>query len=230
MRAVAHGVAMTRTRALPADPSVATYTSSFLRVYDPVVLGLSNRLLWRCPRRVLLDHYDKHVAARHLDVGPGTGWFLDHAAFATPAPDITLLDASAAVLAHAGRRIERYHPTPVQADLRDEFNMAVEPFDSIALSYVLHCLAMPLEDKAAVLGRLRGLLVPGGVLFGASILARGARHTRLSRAVQTVYNRRGIFDNADDDLDWLRSVLADIFDDSEVSVRGAVALFAGQVA
>ncbi|HZM07834.1 MAG TPA: hypothetical protein VFC11_05185 [Methylocella sp.] len=52
----------------------AVYTKRMLGIYDWLVLGLSNRLIWRCPTQGLVAHYDRHVTANHLDVGVGTGY------------------------------------------------------------------------------------------------------------------------------------------------------------
>lgn len=59
----------------------AAYTRRSLRLYDIVVLGLTNHLIWNCPTKRLLQNYNKHITANHLDVGVGTGYFLDHCRF-----------------------------------------------------------------------------------------------------------------------------------------------------
>lgn len=68
-------------------------TPWFLRLYDPLVLGFFARVVWRCPTRRLVAHYARHVGRRHLDIGPGTGYFLKHARLPTGV-HITLVDAS----------------------------------------------------------------------------------------------------------------------------------------
>jgi hypothetical protein len=55
----------------------ALYTRPMLAVYDLAVLGLACRCLWGCPARHILELYDRSVSANHLDVGVGTGYFLD---------------------------------------------------------------------------------------------------------------------------------------------------------
>jgi hypothetical protein len=39
----------------------AMYTRRTLQVYDLVVLGISNPLLWKCPTRRLQQHYNEHL-------------------------------------------------------------------------------------------------------------------------------------------------------------------------
>ena len=58
----------------------AVYSKRVLRIYDFVVLGVSNRFIWKCPTQRLEQHYNQHITANHLDVGVGTGYFLIAAA------------------------------------------------------------------------------------------------------------------------------------------------------
>jgi hypothetical protein len=70
----------------------AVYSPMVLHTYDWLVLGLSNHRLWMCPTQELRRLCDRNVSARHLDVGVGTGYFLDKARWPVPKPKITLLD------------------------------------------------------------------------------------------------------------------------------------------
>src|SRR3569833_2831257 len=86
----------------------AVYNRFVLSVYDLVVLQLSSRFVWRCPKSAMLANYQRNVGARHLDLGVGTGYFLDNVVFPTPQPTITLADLNPVVLETAARRISRY--------------------------------------------------------------------------------------------------------------------------
>ena len=208
-----------RTPLDPSDPAYrgqAVYTARTLRAYDAVVVKLSNSLVWRCPARDILAQYDRHVSAAHLDVGPGTGYYLDRCRFPAAAPAITLLDANLDVL--------RY------ADVLKPIDLEPASFGSVALSYVLHCLPGTLDAKAAAFDNVIRLLAPGGVVFGTTILGKGVEHTRLARALMRAYNRNGIFSNLYDDRSALEHCLADRFDRYELEVSGSVALFAGWIA
>lgn len=66
----------------------AVYTKRTLALYDILVLGISNRLIWKCPTARLVDHYNTHLTANHLDVGVGTGYFLDRCRFPSATPQI----------------------------------------------------------------------------------------------------------------------------------------------
>ena len=64
----------------PDDPGYrgqAEYTPWLLAIYDPFVLGFMARAVWRCPTPPVVDRYRHHLGHRHLDVGPGTGYFIE---------------------------------------------------------------------------------------------------------------------------------------------------------
>ena len=64
----------------PAYRGQSEYTPFFLKICDPVILGFFTRVVWRCPTSVLVNRYRRHIRPRHLDVGPGTGYFLNEPA------------------------------------------------------------------------------------------------------------------------------------------------------
>lgn len=216
------------SRRMTDDRSHAIYSPALLRWYDVIVLGISNRLIWRCPTPRLLDFFNRHVSGNHLDVGVGTGYFLDRCRFPVEHPRVTLLDANPHCLKAAARRLARYQPQTIRCDITQPIEYQGERFDSISLNYVLHCLPGPLPQKARVLDHLRPLLNPGGVLFGATLLAEGAPRSWAARRLMAAYNRQGIFGNAADSLDDLRVELERRFDEVQLEVVGCAALFTGQ--
>jgi SAM-dependent methyltransferase len=205
------------------------YTPLVLKGYDLFVLGFSNRFVWRCPSSRMLERYDRYVGPRHLDVGVGTGWFLDNCSWPVDAPRITLLDLNENSLATASKRIQRLAPKTVQANVLDPVGLGEASFDSIAANFLFHCLPGKLQWKATTaVENLRPALAPGGVFFGSTILGRGVRHNMLGRRLMRLYNRKGIFSNTEDDLQGLEQGLATQLTDVEIEVVGAVALFAGR--
>ena len=203
------------------------YTSLVLRVYDVLVLGLSNRFAWRCPSGTMLERYDRHVGRRHVDLGVGTGWFLDRCRWPVERPEITLLDLNENSLSMAAQRLRRYAPRTVRANVLDPPPLGDARFDSAAANYLLHCLPGQIESKAATLAKnVRPYLEPGGVFFGSTILGRSVPQGRIGRRLMHAYNRKGIFSNADDDENGLERGLASMLEDVEVEVVDTVALFA----
>ena len=183
---------------------------------------------------MILDHYDRHITDRHLDVGVGTGYFLDKCRFPSPAPAVALMDLNPNSLQATARRLWRYRPEcvrtdvlrPIEPDLSDQHDLS--DFSSIGMSYLLHCLPGTIKTKSAAFANLRPLLRSGGVLFGTTILGRGVERNLPARMLSAVYNRKGIFSNREDSLPDLEAALSEHFTDTEVRVEGCVALFSGR--
>ena len=208
----------------PAYAGQREYTPFFLRIYDPVILGFFTRVVWRCPTSRLLEPYRRYVGRRHLDVGPGTGYFLERAGLPEHSP-ITLLDPNVHVLDHASRRLQHLDITTVEADVCKPLPVD-GPFDSAALAGVLHCLPGPLSRKAGAVANVAAVLAPTGVLFGSSILGTSGSHTWLSRRALGVLNRRGTFDNLGDTQEGLGEILQASFERVELETVGSMAIFA----
>src|SRR5262245_22523218 len=90
-----------------AEAGAAIYNKPLLAIYDLGVIGLSNTLAWRCPSHLILDFYNQHISANHLDVGVGTGYFLDKCRFPSSSPRIALLDLNPNSLEATAKRLRR---------------------------------------------------------------------------------------------------------------------------
>lgn len=210
-------------RSDPAYRGQADYSPLLLRLYDPIVIGVVAGLVWRFPADPLPDLYRTRIRERHLDVGPGTGYLIDHSGI----PDgrhVTIVDPNPNVLRHATRRLHRLNVTAVEADVLKPLPVD-GPFDSAALCLVIHCLPGPLSRKAAAIANIAAVLAPDGVLFGASVLGRSGQHTWLGRRVLAAFNRRGAFDNLDDSAEGLREILAASFENVEMETFRSVVVF-----
>ena len=208
----------------PAYAGQREYSPQFLKIYDPVILGFFTRVVWRCPTIRLVEPYRRFVGHRHLDVGPGTGYFLERAGLPEHSP-VTLLDPNAHVLEHASQRLRRLDITTVEADVCKPLPVD-GPFDSAALAGVLHCLPGPLSRKARAVANVAAVLAPTGVLFGSSIVGTSGSQTWLSRRALDVLNRRGTFDNLGDTQEGLSEILRASFDQVELETVGSMAIFA----
>ncbi|GAC1447981.1 MAG: class I SAM-dependent methyltransferase [Isosphaeraceae bacterium] len=220
---------MTRPTPEQVDAGKAVYSKAVLALYDTLVLGLTNHLVWRCPTSRLLDLYNSQVSGNHLEVGVGTGYFLDRCQFPTPQPRLVLLDLNPNCLDLTGRRVSRYHPRIVVHNLLEPIPYQGDGFGSVGMNYVLHCLPGPMHEKAIVFDHLRSLVRPGGTIFGATLLSEGVRRGFLARRLMQAYNARGIFSNSLDRLDELQEALSTRFEVSTVQVVGCAALFFARV-
>lgn len=210
-------------------PSAAVYSRLVLSVYDLYVVRFSNTFVWKCPSRSILDFYNQQVSSRHLDVGVGTGYFLDKCRFPTDAPTVALLDLNPNSLQVTARRLRRYNPTTHVGNVMEPVEMETARFASIGLNYLLHCLPGDMASKSAVFDHLKPLLADGGRIFGTTILGQGVQHNFLARRLMRTYNDRGIFGNLSDNAIDLAEALRQRFRSSSVRVVGCVAFFTGQL-
>ncbi|MGY8771286.1 MAG: class I SAM-dependent methyltransferase [Pirellulales bacterium] len=207
----------------------AVYSTRTLKFYDLLVLGISNRWIWKCPTHYLKNHYAQHVTSNHIDVGVGTGYFLDKVKFEQPNPRIGLLDLNQNCLDAAAKRIERYQPAIFQADLFQPLKLDCELFQSVSINYVLHCLPGNLKSKSIVFENLKPWISPGGVIFGSTILHQEVPRGLMARQLMKVYNQKGIFSNTEDSFTRLQRSLDLHFSEVKIESRGCVALFSATV-
>lgn len=212
-----------------SEAGAAVYSPLTLKLYDAWVLGISNRFAWHCPtREILQPFFDRNVGAQHLDVGVGTGYYLDKANL----PDttlITLLDLNPSSLQAAKDRLGRADTHILQHDVFKPLDASQHGrFDSISLFYLLHCLPGDMSEKAQVFANLKPCLNDDGVLFGATILGDAADHNGFGRKLMAVYNKKGIFGNRSDTAAGLRNALEQHFAEVSIEVVGKVALFIGR--
>lgn len=210
----------------PAYKGQADYTPQLLAVYDRIVIGFVSWFVWRTPIEPISEGYRRHIRDGHLDVGPGTGWFIERSSL----PDgskVTIVDPNPNVLRHAARKLRRLDVTAVQADVLKPLPVR-GPFESAALNLVIHCLPGPLSRKALAIENIAAVLSPTGTLFGATVLGRSGDHSWLARRVLTVFNWHGGFDNLDDTEEGLREVLAASFEQVELHTVGSAAIFSAK--
>jgi SAM-dependent methyltransferase len=207
----------------PAYRGQADYSRLLLRLYDPLVLGPITRYVWRCPAQRMVEGYRLHIRAPHLDIGPGTGYFIERSGL-PDGSDVTIVDPNPNVLRHTAARLRRLHVTAVQADVLKPLAVA-GPFASAAMNAVIHCLPGPHARKAAAIANVAAALAPDGVLFGSTVLGETGEHRGIARQVLKAFNRRGAFDNLDDSVGSLRSILEGAFDDVKIQTIGSMATF-----
>ena len=208
----------------PAFAGQKDYSSALLNLYDPLVLGPIARFVWRCPTSGLLERYRRHIRPNHLDVGPGTGYFLEHSGLPAGSA-VTILDPNLNVLRHVSRRLRQFDVTAIEADVLKPLPVA-GPYDSAALHLVIHCLPGPMSQKAAAVANVAAVLAPTGVLFGASVIGSSGRHNWAARRFLAAFNKQGGFDNLNDTESGLREILEASFDHVDLETIGSIALFA----
>lgn len=195
------------------------YNGLTLSLYDLFVLGISNQWIWRCPTSHMVAHYREHTGKTHLDIGPGTGYYLTHIA-----PEkLTLLDLNKASLAAASKRSRQQSKVRT---LRQSFFDPIDDarFDSIAANFLLHCIPDP--TKWQRLAELREHLTPGGTLFGSTIIMDN-HASRTAERLCSFYNKKHVFGNLNDTVEDLENALS-WAENSQIRRIGQVVLFNAQ--
>ena len=210
------------------DAGQAVYNSLTLLIYDLWVLSISNRFIWECPSSHLLKLYNENISANHLDIGVGTGFFLDLCQFPTNQPRLFLMDLNPNCLKTTSQRIKRYKPITKKVNILEPINFEERGFDSISLNYLLHCLPGTMSTKEIIFKNIKLLLNPQGIVFGSTILSQGIKPNILANYLMKIYNKKGIFTNKEDDLETLKKIMRNNFSESLVTTVGCVALFWGK--
>jgi hypothetical protein len=211
-----------------AAKGAAVYTPSALALYDLFVLGFSNSFVWQCSSQSILDFYNEHISDRHLDIGVGTGYFLDKCRFPSATPTLALLDLNPNSLARTARRLRRYAPSCHTGNVLSPIDIGLSGFNSIGLNYLLHCLPGNLDSKSIVFGNVGPLLKEEGVVFGSTILGNAVQQNYLARKLMKTYNAKGIFSNVSDRQQDLEAGLRAHFTEYTIRMEGCVALFSAR--
>jgi 2-polyprenyl-3-methyl-5-hydroxy-6-metoxy-1,4-benzoquinol methylase len=204
---------------------IALYSRPVLAVYDWWFLGFGCRFFWECSSRYLLDLYDRYISANHLDIGVGTGYFMDKCRFPGNPVRLALMDLNPNSLRVAGKRLIRYKPEVYQKNVLEPFAIDAPAFDSIGLMNLLHCLPGDLKTKSVVFEYAKAVMNPGAVIFGSTILFRGVKHNPLATLAIKATNLWGFMTNYDDTPEDLRDSLRRHFSESSVRLIGCEALF-----
>lgn len=216
---------MERITAEQVSAGQGAYGKFTLSVYDKLVLGASCSWLWKCRASRMLDQYNSLVSDNHLDVGVGSGYFLDHCQFPSPSPRVVLMDLNESSLSFTAARIARYSPEVCRRNVLEDMFVNSGKFDSVAMNLLLHCVPGSLEYKGKVFDHCKKVMNDGAVLFGATIINVGTEPGFLARKMIDFYNKKGMFSNSTDSKDQLREQLEARFSRVTVEVHGCIAMF-----
>ena len=177
----------------------------------------------------MLARYNSLVSANHLDVGVGSGFFLDRCAFPVASPRVALMDLNENSLAFTARRIARYQPETYRRNVLEDMTVSNGGFDSVGMNLLLHCVPGDFAYKGCIFDHALKVMNPGAVLFGATILGKDIGRNWGARRLMAVYNRKGIFSNLEDSEQALRKALSARFSDVSIELQGCMALFSARV-
>lgn len=211
------------------EDGAAVYNPITLAVYDIVVLRITNSFGWRCTRWSQLDLYQQHFTSRHLDIGPGTGWYLESVTLPSPGCTVTLMDLNPNTM-HRTRKLLEKRGVQVSThvgSVLQRFDPKIGQFDSVAAHFLFHCVPGTWDgEKGAAISHIAGVVSDDGVFFGTTVLGKSVKHNRFGKMLMAIYNgRTGIFHNATDDEAGLTAALEGAFEEVDVQIEGVVAKF-----
>ncbi|KAJ5153132.1 uncharacterized protein N7482_009610 [Penicillium canariense] len=208
----------------PGEAGAALYSPFTLYFYNYWVLGVSNSYAWCCSTKdIQLPFFRKFMGQRHLDIGPGTGYYLANAGV-PETTEMTLMDLNPNSLETAKSRFGRPSTRTVKADVLEPLPLS-GVYDSISVFYLLHCLPGPLERKMKLFANLKPLLAEGGTIYGTTILGKDVHHNWLGRILMNLYNSKGYFGNWEDGESGIRTALCRNYKKVEIKVVGRVLMF-----
>ncbi|TDJ00711.1 MAG: class I SAM-dependent methyltransferase [Candidatus Dadabacteria bacterium] len=207
----------------------AAYTPRMLSIYNFLILRVIVPYIWECPIDNVIKLYNANISSNHLEIGVGSGYFLDNCKFPSDNPRLALMDLNPNSLKFTAEKVSRYKPEIYRGNILEPIETDMEKFDSIAINAVIHCLPGTMSTKLVVFDHINALLNPGGVVFGSTILNIGVKQNWLTKKFMKNFNNRRIFCNLEDDLSTLEEGLTERFSKSEVKVIGTVALFRAEV-
>lgn len=199
------------------------YTRPMLAAYDALIMGVLARFVWRCPATQFVALYDEFVSANHAEIGVGTGYCLDrcHADIGR----LALIDLNPNCLDHASARLRRHAPGTHIRNALEPIYVCGDPFDTIALGGVLHCLPGTMRDKGRVFDNLRPIIQRDGVVFGYTLVSDVDTHGPAAASARAILNRLRLVNNNLDTSAGLRRELAMRFDHYAVTRMGNFAFF-----
>ena len=207
----------------------AAYTPRMLSIYNFLILRVIVPYIWECPIDNVIKLYNANISSNHLEIGVGSGYFLDNCKFPSDNPRLALMDLNPNSLKFTAEKVSRYKPEIYRGNILEPIETDMEKFDSIAINAVIHCLPGTMSTKLVVFDHINALLNPGEVVFGSTILNIGVKQNWLTKKFMKNFNNRRIFCNLEDDLSTLEEGLTERFSKSEVKVIGTVALFRAEV-
>lgn len=206
--------------------SQAFFNGFNLAFYD-VVVAVVSPLAWRCTLPYLAGRYQRFVSNNHLEVGPGTGYFLNRLDGLSN-NRLALMDLSEACLTKSAKSLAKYQPQTYRQNILEPVTHDIEPFDSIGINYVMHCVPGNFTEKGIAFKHLAALLRPGGQIFGCSVLSENVDKNWLAKAAMGFLQGSGVFNNQHDNAADLSATLNAYFDEVKVEVIGPTAVFSGR--
>ena len=138
-----------------------------LNNYDYFVNNLNCKYVWKCNQNIIKDLYKNNLSKNHIEIGPGTGYFLKQNQF----DSLYLIDINNDILNDSFKNLKNNSKKIVKIN-KNIFNknnqLKINNVNSIGLSYVLHCVPNTLDISLNYL--VNNLNKKDVTLFGSTVI------------------------------------------------------------
>lgn len=166
-----------------------------LPFYDALVNKINCHYVWKCNEKHIFEHYLKNIGRNHLEIGPGTGYFLQRR---YPISHLTLMDINQDTLDYTRDNLKGNYPH-ISVMEHDIFKKPkrLDRVQSVGINYVLHCVPGRLDTKLESL--VKNIHVDRDTtFFGATVIQDDTNQTFLSKTELYLLNKYKIFHNQND--------------------------------
>ena len=170
----------------------SNFVSKNMKLYDLLVNKINCRFIWRCHENNIHQNYNKCISKNHLEIGPGTGYFIEKYKF----NKLLINDINKNILQYSSLYLKTHNPKLIQCNLFNQ-KLNVKNINSIGINYVLHCVPGKLEDKLFKL--INNLEYKNKLcLFGATVINDPEYNNIFSKYMIFWLNYMNIFNNKND--------------------------------
>lgn len=194
-------------------------------LYDVGLYRFVTQRIWRCPTQRLMDNYVENISDEHLEIGVGSGFFLEHTLCTDFVRRLELLDLNKRCLTKSATRLKQFAPRIHHHNILEPLEAGCYKFSSVGMNYVLHCISGGFRRNQRIFENVQSHLVKGGVFFGATLVRQPVHAGVLSWFFMNLLNALGIFNNAHHTVGELRRALQASFCEVEISMVGNAAIF-----
>lgn len=200
--------------------------SKNLFAYDYLVNNINCNIVWKCNQNKIIQHYDSNITNNHIEIGPGTGYFLKKNQYNT----LQLIDINNDILEDSSKNLEAISKK-IDTHCHNIFSCSsshINPSRSIGLTYVLHCVPGKIENNLNTM--IQNIQFDNYNLFGASVVQDPVETNILAETELLWLNRLGIFNNENDTYSGLHEYLEESGMEYNLRLEGYVAIFDIKVA
>lgn len=194
-------------------------------LYDVGLYRFVTQRIWRCPRSCLMDNYVENISDNHLEIGVGSGFFLEHTLCSDFVRRLVLLDLNKRCLIKSAKRLKFFTPQTRHHNILEPLESEEYKFSSAGMNYVLHCIPGGFWRNRRIFGHVQSQLEKGGVFFGATLIKQPMHTGIWSWSFMKLLNAFGIFNNTHQTVAELRRALEASFSEVEISMVGNAAVF-----